>query len=335
MDIVTSYQRKVVTSKNFIFISVIVAILIRIALFVFTNDFSSYAYRDSSPLSTFISTFITPNLVLSLVLSIIFTALIALYLSYLNVKYNLIRVRSYLVYSITFLVFSAHPLFLLMSSQYIEVLLFIFCIDVLFSSYQLPLVSNKAYSIGFILAIASLFSIYILFYLILFWIGFFLMRSFNFKSFIASVLGVITIYWFVFSYYLWQKSLQEFIQIFTNISVELGYYFKTLQFAENLALGLSLLFLIIAIFNNLAYAHDDKIKVRAKIAFLDLTVVCSLISCSLINLDQAVDIYIYGVCYSILISHFFAVRVYKWKVYLFFLFIASLLISPAICILFP
>ena len=332
VDIVRSYQRNIVESKNFIFISTFLAILLRIALFTYIDDFSIYPYISNSVLGNFIYPYFNNDSWVSFVLATAFALGISFYCAYLNLKYTLIRVKSYLVYSIVFWVFSSHVAFLVMNLHYVAILFFLVCLDILFSSYQLKDISAKAFAIGFILAIASLFSFYFLFYLMLFWVGFLFMRNFSLKVFLASLLGIISIYWLVLFFYLWFKSLDDYLALFSSVATafEFGYFFKLLSANECIVLGINVLFLIVAIFYNQVYSYKDKIRIRVMIYFLDVLVISTMLSCSFINLDPVVDLYIYAICYSLILAHFFSVAEEKWQVYLFYIFLTSILASSVL-----
>lgn len=329
MDIVRYYQQNIVESKKFIFIFIFLAILLRIALFTYIDDFSIYPYISNSVLGDLIVPFWKTDSWLSFILATTFALGISFYCAYINVKHTLIRVRSYLVYTIVFFVLSTHAAFLVMNMQYVSTLFFLLCIDILFGTYQQKKIANKAFSIGFVLAASSLFSFYFLFYIILFWVGFVFMRNFSIKAFIASLLGIVSIYWLILFYYLWQKDLDSYLSLFASIATafEFGYFFKMLSKNECIVLGINVLFLLIAVSYYQLYSFLDKIRVRVMIYYLDVLAICSILSCSFVNLDPVVDLYIYAISYSLILAHFYSVAEEKWQVYLFYIFLASILIG--------
>lgn len=332
MDIIKSYQRYIVKSKNFIFIAVFLTILLRLALFVYIDDFSIYPYISNSVLGGYIYPYLQNDTWLSFLLATIFALAITFYCAYINLKYSLIREKSYLIYPIVFLVLSSHAAFLVMNLHYVAILLFIFCLDILFSSYQLKQIADKAFSIGFVLAISSFFSFYFLFYIILFWIGFVFMSNFSVKAFLSSLLGIVSVYWLVFFVCLWQNNTDAYISLFASVATafEFGYFFKLLSVNECIVLGINMIFLFIVIIYNQIYSYKDKIRVRNMIYFLDVLAVSTILSCSFINLDPVVDLYIYAISYSFLLAHFFSVAETKLQVTLFYIFLASVLIGAVL-----
>jgi hypothetical protein len=328
MDLIREYKKNIVENKNFVFVSIFLSILIRFILFYSLSDKVEMNYSDSesSLLVTFLPNFVFDKILLFL-LGTVFCLGITLYAAFLNTKYALIRNRTYLVYVFMSLVFSCHPVFLFMNTQYIALFLFLVCIDILYGSYQEINTSQKTYAVGFILALGSLFSCFLLLYLVLFWIGFVLMRSLNFKSFLTSILGALTVYWLVFSYYLWQYTLSDFVNFFTQLQINIGYYFRLESIHELVSLVLVVFFMFLAVLSSQLHSFEDKIRIRAKISFLEIIAVFSILFSTFVNLDPIINIYIFGFCYVMMLSHFFTLVEQKWEVYLFYAFVFSTVLT--------
>lgn len=332
MDIVKTYQQKVVESKEFIFILICLVAFLRLALFSYTDDLSVYSIPGNSVFGDLITTLFEKDSWLSFASATVFALSISFYCAYINIKHTLIRTKSYLVYSIVFIVLSSHTIFLGMNVLYIQALFFLLCIDILFGSYQQKRIANRAFTIGFIFAVSSLFSFYFLFYIIVFWIGFIFMRNLSFKNFLASLLGIISIYWLIFFYYLWLKDLNSYIALFTSVTS--GFEFNSLT--ELLTLNqyitaiINISFLIIVISYYQFYSYLDKIRVRSMIYFLNLIAIIAILSCIFLNLGSITDLYVYSICYSFILAHFYSVANKKWQVILFCIFLIFTIISSII-----
>lgn len=328
MDFTRRYKKNIVENKNLIFISILLSVTIRLILFSSVDDFTPY-YNDGGVLwSPLFTDYLYPNAWLSFILGTVFALGIAYYVAFLNLKYSLIRVRTYLVYIVTLLLFSCHPAFIHISAQYFSTLLLLIGINILYSSYQLKDTSLVTYSIGFTIAVASLFAFDILFYFILFWIGFVYMRSLNFRALVTFILGILTVYWLLFSYYLWQKDVPAFINIFSDFLPEFGYFNRLgTSFIEIYTFVLNFVVLLIAIVDNQVNAYQDKISIRAKISFLNITAIISMLSYFLVSFDPLIDFFIFTCSSAILLAHFFSLAESKWKVYLFICYIYMLIIG--------
>ena len=327
MDIIRTYRRNVVENKNLVLVSIFLSLLIRFFLFYFLSDLQPSS-SEGSFLWQYISTQFLSNKILSFALSYTFSLAIMSYAAYLNSKYNLIRTRTYLVYVCVIVVFSSHPAFVYMNSGYVTLFLFLICLDTLFGAYQDVSPVRKSYAVGFILAISSLFSIYMLAYLLLFWIGFKMMRSFNFKSFMTSILGVCTIYWLFFCFYLWRSDLSDFIDFFTQIKLNLEYSVPSLD--KLIFYGFNILLFLIVVLSHQINSFQDKIRIRAKIYYLSLIGLFSLSLSFFLDSTGVNSFYIFEFSFALLLAHFFSLSSNTWQVYLFYIFIIFTVISPCL-----
>lgn len=327
MDFIRRYKRNIVEKKNLIFISIVLFVAIRLVLFLSISDFTLYHSDNGVLWNPLFVHYLYANTWISFALGTVFALIIACYLAFINLKYSLIRVRTYLVYVLALVLFSSNPGFIHINAQYFSVLLLLIGVNVLFSSYQLKDTSLVTYSIGFIIAIASLFTFDILFYIVLFWIGFVLMRSLNFRAVMTFVLGILTIYWLLLVYFLWQKDLQGFVDIFSESLPQFGYCNRFTSFIEVYSFVLNMVVLLIAIIDNRVNAYQDKIDIRAKISFLNLTVILSVLSFFFVSFDPLIDFFIFTCSSVILLAHLFSLAESKWKMYLFICYIYMLIIG--------
>jgi len=330
MDIIKSYKRNVVENKSIVFVSIFIACFLRLGFFYTYDqpdlDMQGAGYLWTSQIVKFIS-----NDLLSLLLSLIFTIGIVIYSSVINSKHKLIRSRTFLIYVFTILFFSSHPVFIYMNHQYITLLLLLVCLDLLMGSYQLMNAAGKAYGIGFVIAIASLFSFNALIYLPLFWIGFRYMRSLGFKTILASLFGLATIYWIVFSYFLWQNDVNTFLQPFHNLYPFFYMHIVQINFNEIALLSISAILLLTMIITYWSTSFYDKIQTRANLSFIFLSSVLSFLFFVFINYDPVLFLYVFISSGSFLLAHFFTLTDEKWKVHMFYIFMTLYFI---VCIYF-
>lgn len=327
MDFVRKYKKNIVENKNLIFISILLFVAIRLMLFFSIDDFAPYRSEDGVLWSSLFTHYLYSSPWLSFVFGTILALAIASFLAYINIKHNLIRVRSYQVYFFALLLFSANPAFIHINAQYVSVFLLLIAINTMFGSYQLKDTSLTTYSVGFTIAIASLFSFDILFYFVLFWIGFALMHSLNFKSIITFFLGILTIYWLLFSYYLWDKSFPEFVELFSDALPHFGYFARFDSFIQLYSFLLSAVVVLIAVIDNRVNAYQDKIDTRARLAFLNVSAILSILFFFFVSFDPLIDFYVFTCMSVLLVAHLFSIADTKWKMYLFFCFVYMTIIG--------
>lgn len=325
MGVLRVYKKNIVENKNLVLVSIVISMLIR--LFIFYSNTNLLPNTLSGGLLWELFSFeFFKNKLISFVFSSIFGLAIMSYAAYLNSKYALIRTRTYLVYICMMLALSCHPVFVYMNQAYIVLFLFLICIDTLFSSYQEANPARKSYAIGFFLALCSLLSIHMLFYFILFWIGFKMMRSFSLKSLITSILGFLTVYWLVFCLFLWKDNLSGFRAIFMQINFALPVTLPSLP--QLFFLVFNIILLLIIIFDNQINSFQDKIRIRAKGYFLTIIAISSLLFLVFSQSFEAITFYyIFQFSYIMIIVHFFALATRVWHVYLFYIFILVTIIS--------
>lgn len=322
MDAIKLYKRNIVENKNLVLFSILLTIVIRLVIFYFTdatlhNEHIGGGYLWTGALTDFLS-----RGTISFTISTLFVFIISFYASQLNAKHGLIRNRTYLIYIFGSLILSSHPVFIYMTPYYISTLAFLICTDLLYSSYQDKAGSRNAYAIGFVIGVSSLFSFYFLMYLPLFWIGFSLMRIFKFKNFIISILGIATIYWLTFVFFLWQNNIAGFLSPFEHLYPLLNNSIETIPLmGEGLLVVIAFALLITISLDYQANSFRDKIRIRANIQFLHITSLFSIIAFFFIILDPTLNLYILSCSITILLAHFFTLAEQKWKIIIFYILI--------------
>ncbi len=322
MDAIKLYKRNIVENKNLVLFSILLTIVIRLVIFYFTdatlhNEHIGGGYLWTGALTDFLS-----RGTISFTISTLFVFIISFYASQLNAKHGLIRNRTYLIYIFGSLILSSHPVFIYMTPYYISTLAFLICTDLLYSSYQDKTGSRNAYAIGFVIGVSSLFSFNFLMYLPLFWIGFSLMRILKFKNLIISILGVATIYWLTFVFFLWQNNIAGFLSPFEHLYPLLNNSIETIPLVgEGLLVVIAFALLITISLDYQANSFRDKIRIRANIQFLHITSLFSIIAFFFIILDPTLNLYILSCSITILLAHFFTLAEQKWKIIIFYILI--------------
>lgn len=182
----------------------------------------------------------------------------------LNRTNELLRVRSQMVSSMFLLLFSATVfLFPDLRSEILELCAIAFYI-MLFHCYQQRKSSGWVFYGFFCLGLASMVFVQVLYYVPLLWI---LMlhnlRALNLKTFFASLLGIVTPYWFVAVYYLYMGEYHFFIDHFS----ELGAFRPLWDYADvteqqYVSFGWTVFLALIGIIHYLNQGYHDKTRTR-------------------------------------------------------------------------
>ena len=211
----------------------------------------------------------------------------------------LIREKTMLPFLFYVLFISTNPDFFPLKSTSVGVFCLILAIYQLFTTYHDPEAREKAYSAALLIGIGSLLWVHLLWFLPLFWLGMYNFRSLTSRTFIASLLGVATVYWFLLGWCVWQRDFMLFNVPFSTL-------FKVRLLATD---GIVL---------------QDWISIRQFLSFL---IAMSVWAFSLYFLyDQVSEEFLETACVpaSILIAHFFTVTRGKIVFWSFFTTVAVL-----------
>lgn len=174
----------------------------------------------------------------------------------------------------------------------------------LFNSYQKLVNIGRIFNATMFIAIGSLFWVYLLWFIPLFWFGLYRFRLLNVKSFLASFLGFFTTYWFVLAWCVWEhdysflvipaRSLANIDLIFLNENIQIG---RLIPF-------FIIMFILIAIvaFNKI----ENTLRTRHYLSFLLVFCVYSFSLIFLYGQDIANILSIFYVPTSVLMSYFFS-----------------------------
>lgn len=322
------YSKHIAHGSGILVFSILFAAIIRVLYFLnfgiiqASSDNSSTLWEYFAPLFS--------NAYISVACSTAIVGLLAFLTSHIDAKHVLIRQKTHLPSSFVILLFSSHPSFLAMSGEFVSAILAIIILFALFSSYGTSKKQHAAFRISFILAISSLFTTASLLYLPLLWAGLGIMRLFNTKAFIASVIAVYITYFPIFSYLLFVDKLDTFFNPFIDLFT-LDY--KTLPIfnykaEEWIALGLSILLLLITVSDDFINRHKDKIKVRNYFNLLLLLCTFALISFLFININPQLHLFVAFISGAFILAHFFALVEGKAAIVLFYI---SLLLFILAC----
>lgn len=235
-------------------------------------------------------------------------------------NYILVLIREKTLLPVLFYVLfiSTNPDFLPLKSTSLGVFCLILAIYQLFTSYHDPGAKSNAYNAALQIGIGSLLWVHILWFIPIFWIGMYTFRSLNMKTFIASLLGVGTVYWFLLGWCLWFGD-------FTPFTVPFAGLFK-IRFLTATGLGLfdwigiavAAILTGVSALNIITHEYEDILRTRQYLSFLILLSVWAFALYFLY--EQASEEFLETACIpaSILIAHFFTVmrgRIIYWTFY--------------------
>lgn len=191
-------------------------------------------------------------------------ALTAYLLSRLNTVFPLMKEHSYIAMMFFLLLEMLSPACITQFAPSNAAALLIFiCIFILYSCYQRGDAPKEAFLITLLIAAASIVYARILYFLPLFVLGLYQMKSLSLRTLIAIVIGLITPFWIAWGMG-WIESDQFCLEVllikpdWDNIGLEV------------LPAGISILLGLFTGMNNLMNAHTEKIQTRAMNGFVNI-----------------------------------------------------------------
>lgn len=154
---------------------------------------------------------ITPEA--SILITLTITIIQGVLLNHIISKYNLLGKVNYLTALIYVTLASIITPFLTLSSTLICNFLLIWIIDKLLSIYRAGEIKAIMFDTGLIVAVGTMFYFPFIAMFPAIWAALIIFRSFNWREWIAGVMGFITIYFLLFILYLWFDRLDAFKEI--------------------------------------------------------------------------------------------------------------------------
>lgn len=214
--IVKSFRTYIIEGRFVTPFASLVIVVMRAAFF-FRDDGLPVAYPDTGYLWQYVAHwFATP--VASLVSSTLSVFLIAALISAMNNRFTLIRARSSLPFIAPLFLLSLHPWFMVMRADYIALIFVLIAFFPLLRSYQISNATLYSFRAAILIGIASLFQIYALVLLPLWWRGERSMRGPQLRSFLSSLFGLSLVYVSLFSQYFLVDDVAGFARPFLSFA---------------------------------------------------------------------------------------------------------------------
>ncbi len=199
----------------------------------------------------------------SVLLGFIVVLIQAFILVQFNKRHIVINYRTYLPAFFYVLIVSSFVQLQRLNPVLIGALLIFIAVDFLYSTYRTEYALNRIYLAGFFVSIASLFYAPFATCIVLVWISLIILRPFIGREWMVGILGFLTPYLFVFTYYFvfLDDSLDELIDHFIR-GFDLIKDFYVLHVSYYLFFGLLLIILLLASYTIAKNFQKKKIKNR-------------------------------------------------------------------------
>lgn len=197
----------------------------------------------------------------------------------------------------------------------------------LYGTYQDKASPGKTFYLFFCLSLASTLDIHVLYYIPVVWL---LMAttvySLGWRTFFASLIGILTPYWFMFSWYLYKGDIDPMLEHLSELVVLQPIDYTVFDIPRILYLAFLLILFITGTVHFVRTSHNDKIRVRqVYYSFIALTIVSYIFLALQPTLyDMVIRMLIITI--SPLIAHFIALTHTKITNIAFLVMIGAVLI---------
>lgn len=236
----------------------------------------------------------------------LFLLLFAFMFNHADTRFNIIRVRTSLPFFMAGLMLATNNYLSGNVFESISTLLILLAISSLFTSYQQLRAEKQAFDIALLLSLSTLFWMKFIYLLPIFWMGMYMMKTLNLRTFAASFIGILTPYWFAFFYFAYIDNFQPLLNhLFSVIDFQWINLWGAPLFMW-IHLAITLLATLFAIGNTVFSTFTDKIRTRSYLNFLFLFL---LAACVLYVIDfgrSGSALQLVYLISAFLISHLFA-----------------------------
>lgn len=257
------FFRKNIVEARFTAIVVSFFVLAMRAYMYMSGNSNDIQINDSGLLWSYIAP-IFSNSLYSFVAATLVVFAIAWFMSQLNDTFTLIRSRTCLPFVVPLLLFSSHPYFMIVTPDLIATLIMSLALFPMLQSYHKSVVQIFSFRIAVLIAMASLFQIYMLLFLPLWWRGESSMRGFQFRSILASLFGLLLTYLPVFTAFSYFDNLLGFVEPFKNIiDFSLPDFMAFTPFQWIIVTSTFMFFILIMFFSIKTYKMDKVLTLSA------------------------------------------------------------------------
>ncbi len=211
------YRRRYYAKPLIVWTLLTVCLVCWLTSFFLSVGYPVYGETNDTPLWNFICAHL-PGKIATYLIGLALMIGGASLLNKTNYELTLIPRSARLTFLLYILFISTNPDFFPFKSISLSVFYLIGAMYQLFTSYHDPESREKAYSAALLIGIGSLLWAHLLWFLPLFWLGMYRFRSLTPHTFAASLLGVLTVYWLLFGWCVWQRDFTFFTSLIAALS---------------------------------------------------------------------------------------------------------------------
>ncbi|GHV59499.1 hypothetical protein FACS1894182_13690 [Bacteroidia bacterium] len=250
---------------------------------------------------------------------------IALFLLYLTQTYSIIRQKTLLPAFFYLLIAGTNPLLFDDLRGSVAAFLVLLCLLFLFNSYQNPLSQRNMLNISLIVTLGSFYWTPLLLFFPLFWYGMYQFKILNFKTFLASLVGVIVVFLFLFAWSVYENDFTVFVEALPDWSDLLNFQFFALEVQDGIVIIFLFLLFCLSGIKIFMAGVSEKIQAIHVLSYLYL-LTCIVFAFFFVQnqWDKEWCLILY-IPLSLLMAHYFTLSHKPVELWLFLLMVVFLL----------
>ena len=321
-------REKTLSDWPHVLITVVVCLLCWIACYFFSTGFPLTGNDAFMPFGGDMNKWLNNKTVIyaSGLLLMILTAFI---IQRINDIEMLISERTRLVFLFYILLTSTNLRIIPFNNGTIVLLCLVCMINELFKTFQSPEDKGKLFNAGVCIGVASLFVPQTLWFVLLLWLGMYQLFSLNYRSFFSSLIGVLSIFWFVLTWSVWKHDFSIFRNVYISLTdIKLFAVFHSMRYYHIGFIFIAVM-MIPLMLNIKMDTINNRMRVRQMLSFLLNMSVMSCILIFLYGRNANVFISVLYLPLSVLLAYFFE-NMRKRFYFIFYYFILALCFSSFI-----
>lgn len=246
-------------------------------------------------------------------------------------NYILILIREKTLLPILFYVLfiSTNTDFLPLKSTSFGVLFLILAVYFLFNTYHNDRDKQNLFNAALSIAIGSLLWVHMLWFIPLLWYGMYKFRSFTPQTALATLLGVIVVYWIILNYSYWTDDYRPFVVLAESLFKIRPLGIIGNNWTDWIVISYMIILILLASAHILAHEYEDNLRTREYLSFLIILAIYSFALYFLYEQSSEEFLQIAYFPISILAAHFFTVvknRATYWLFHVSVLLLVTLLL---------
>jgi len=211
---------------------------------------------------------ITENHLILILLSFIILFIQAIYLNQILIKHELISRNTFLTAFVYFVLMSHSLALQHLYPSLIASIFILIAIDALLDIELKAEFYRLSFRAGFNIGLASLFYFPSAVLLLFIWAVLFIYRIPNWRTWVIPIIGILTPYLFLFTYYFWNDTALDYLFHYQNYFMDMKFKFESARGVESIIITILAFFMALSLLRVMGRINEKKIVIRKKISIM-------------------------------------------------------------------